>query len=86
LTQQERANKRIHLLEEVDNYIKETILYCDDEQELIALGSVLQILSKNILTSVMNKTEWKDVIIKYIKDVEKESDLESINKKYRNNY
>lgn len=83
LTYEERARKRISLVEEVDEYIRETILYCDDEEELIALGSVLQILSKNILTTVMNKDDWKQVIVKYVKDVEQEKDLGSIRRQYK---
>lgn len=83
LTYEERARKRISLVEEVDEYIRETILYCDDEEELIALGSVLQILSKNILTTVMNKDDWKQIIVKYVKDVEQEKDLGSIRRQYK---
>lgn len=67
----------------MDEYVRETILYCDDEEELIALGSVLQILSKNILTSVMNKKDWRQVIDKYVKDVEQETDLGSVRRQYR---
>ncbi len=74
------------LMEDVDSYIKETILYCDDEEELIALGSVLQIISKNILTSVMDKREWKDAIGAFINDVEKEKDFGSIRKQYKDYY
>ncbi len=70
-------------MEDVDSYIKETIQYCDDEEELIALGSVLQIISKNILTSVMDKKEWKSAIGSFIDDVEKEKDFGSIRKQYK---
>jgi hypothetical protein len=83
LTYEERARKRISLVEEVDEYIRETILYCDDEEELIALGSVLQILSKNILTTVMDKKDWKHVIVKYVRDVEQETDLGSVRRQYK---
>ena len=71
------------LMEDVDSFIQETIQYCDDEEELIALGSVLQIISKNILTSVMDKTEWKDAIGAFIENVEKEKDFGSIRKQYK---
>ena len=83
LTYEEKLRKRLSLVEEVDEYVRETILYCDDEEELIALGSVLQILSKNILTSVMNKKDWRQVIDKYVKDVEQETDLGSVRRQYR---
>lgn len=83
LTHEERLRKRLSLVEEVDEYVRETILYCDDEEELIALGSVLQILSKNILTTVMNKKDWRQVIDKYVKDVERETDLGSVRRQYK---
>ena len=71
------------LMQDVDAYIKETILYCDDEEEIIALGSVLQILSKDILTTVMDKKDWKSAIGSFINDVEKETDFGSIRKQYK---
>ena len=71
------------LMEDVDEYIRETIQYCDDEEELIALGSVLQIISKNILTTVMDRTEWKQAISAFLSDVEQERDMGSIHKKYK---
>jgi hypothetical protein len=83
LTFSERQQKRMSLMQDVDDYIKETIQYCDDEEELIALGSVLQIISKNILTSVMDRTEWRQAISAYISDVEKEKDFGSIRQKYK---
>ncbi len=86
LTFSERQQKRMSLMEDVDSYIKETIQYCDDEEELIALGSVLQIISKNILTSIMDKREWKDAIGAFIDDVEKEKDFGSIRKQYKDYY
>lgn len=80
---QERQQKRMALMEDVSDYIKETILYCDDEEEMIALGSVLQILSKDILTAVMPKDDWKNAITTFATDVEKETDYASIRKQYR---
>lgn len=83
LTFSERQQKRMSLMQDVDDYIKETIQYCDDEEELIALGSVLQIISKNILTTVMDRTEWRQAISAYISDVEKEKDFGSVRKQYK---
>ena len=83
LTFSERQQKRMSLMEDVDDYIRETIQYCDDEEELIALGSVLQIISKNILTTVMDKGEWRQAISTFLKDVEQERDIGSIHKKYK---
>ena len=80
---QERQQKRMALMEDVSDYIKETILYCDDEEEMIALGSVLQILSKDILTAVMPRDDWKNAITTFATDVEKETDYASIRKQYR---
>lgn len=80
---QERQRKRMDLMEDVSDYIKESILYCDDEEELIALGSVLQILSKDILTTVMPKNDWRQAITTYASDVEKEKDAGSVYKQYR---
>lgn len=71
------------LMGDVSDYIKETILYCDDEEELIALGSVLQILSKDILTTVMPRNDWKHAITTFATDVEQETDYASIRKQYR---
>jgi hypothetical protein len=80
---QERKQKRMALMSDVSDYIKETILYCDDEEEMIALGSVLQILSKDILTTVMARNDWKNAITDFASDVEKETDYASIRKQYR---
>lgn len=77
LTRKERDQKRVSLMEDVDEYIKEIIMYCDDDEDLIALGSLLQIHSKNVLTTVMDKGDWKYVIDKFTKDVEKQPDIPS---------
>jgi hypothetical protein len=72
LTSRERQQKRVSLMEDVDDYIKEIVMYCDDEEDLIALGSLLQVLSKNVLTSVMDKGDWRHIIDKFARDVEKQ--------------
>lgn len=77
LTSRERQQKRVSLMEDVDDYIKEIVMYCDDEEDLIALGSLLQVLSKNVLTSVMDKGDWRHIINKFAKDVEHQQDSES---------
>lgn len=69
-------------MQDLDSYIKETILYCDDEEELIAVGAVLQIMSKNILTTVIDKSEWKSAIFNFAENVEDEIDFGSLRKKY----
>ena len=77
LTGRERQEKRVSLMEDVDDYIKEIVMYCDDEEDLIALGSLLQVLSKNILTTVMDKGDWRHIIGKFLRDVEKQQDVRS---------
>ena len=77
LTTRERKEKRVSLMEDVDEYIQEIVMYCDDEEDLIALGSLLQVLSKNVLTSVMDKGDWRHVIDKFTKDVEKHQNAAS---------
>jgi len=77
LTGRERKEKRVSLMEDVDEYIQEIVMYCDDEEDLIALGSLLQVISKNILTTVMDKGDWRHVINKFAKDVEQQQDVRS---------
>jgi hypothetical protein len=77
LTGRERKQKRVSLIEDVDTYVQEIVMYCDDEEDLIALGSLLQVLSKNILTTVMDKGDWRHVINKFTKDVEQQQDVRS---------
>ena len=77
LTTKERKEKRVSLMEDVDEYIQEIVMYCDDEEDLIALGSLLQVLSKNVLTSVMDKGDWRHVIDKFTRDVEKHQNAAS---------
>lgn len=77
LTSGERKQKRVSLMEDVDEYVQEIVMYCDDEEDLIALGSLLQVISKNILTTVMDKGDWRHVINKFAKDVENQQDVRS---------
>jgi hypothetical protein len=74
------------MVEEVDDFIKETILYCDSEEDLIALGSMLQIQSKNILTTCMNKRDWKAVIQKFAADVERDDNTKTASENYRGHF
>ena len=86
LTYAERMEHRYSMMEELDEYLKEMVLYCDDEEDLIAMGSMLQIHSKNILTSCMNKKDWKHIIQNFAADVEKERDHGSMLRKYRGKF
>jgi len=75
LTPKEVLEKRFGMLHDVDDYISEMIQYCDDKQDLIALGSVLLVMSKNILTSVVDKESWADSVNQYTIDVMDEPDV-----------
>lgn len=81
-SEKEKVQNRCYMLEDIDDYVKEIIQNCDDESDLIALGSLLQIHSKNILTACMDKKDWKHIIKKFADDVEKERDHGSLLKKY----
>lgn len=74
LTSKEILENRFCMVHEIDDYIQETIQLCDSQEDLIALGSVLQVMSKNILTSVLNKREWAESITQYTLDVVDEPD------------
>lgn len=86
LTESQRIQNRYYMLEDIDDYLKEIVQHCDDEADLIALGSLLQIHSKNILTACMDKKDWRHIIKKFLDDVEKEIDRGSILKKYHGKY
>jgi hypothetical protein len=75
LTSKEILENRFCMIHEIDDYIQETIQLCDSPEDLIALGSVLQVMSKNILTSVLQKREWAESITQYTLDVIEEPDV-----------
>jgi hypothetical protein len=77
LSKTEVLQKRFHMLHDIDDYVTEMIQYCDDEQDLIALGSVLIVMSKNILTSVVGKKAWAESIKQYTVDVIDEPEVKS---------
>jgi hypothetical protein len=57
------------MINEIDDYICETIQYCDDPEDLIAIGSLLQVMSKNILTTAMaDKRKWAESVTQYALD------------------
>lgn len=59
-------------MEAVVDFLDEVILTCEDEDELIGLGALLQIRSKTILTTVMDRNDWQRIIKDYIDDSMKE--------------
>jgi hypothetical protein len=69
LTVSEKREKLHVMIEEIDDFICESIQYCDDPQDLIAIGSMLQVISKNILTSALgDKQKWAVSITQYALD------------------
>jgi hypothetical protein len=69
LTVSEKTEKIHVMIEEIDDFICESIQYCDDPQDLIAIGSFLQVISKNILTSALgDKQKWAASITQYALD------------------
>lgn len=69
LSDKEKLSRRYYMMQEIDSYISEYIQYCDDEQDMIALGSVLQILSKNILSTIIDSDQWAKSVYTYVDDV-----------------
>lgn len=74
LTPAEKAASRLDLMREVDEFVNECIMYCDDRQDMIALGCVLQIISKNILTGATDKKIWSNSVKDYIQEIMDEPD------------
>lgn len=74
LTQKERAARRVVRVEDVNDFLVEMIQYCDDEEDIIAIGALLQVVSKNMLTSVMNSKDWKYIISRYLSDVDNQQE------------
>jgi flagellar biosynthesis/type III secretory pathway ATPase len=58
----------MEIIEQIDEFLKEMILYCEDEEDLISMGALLQIQSKYILTAVMQREDWSKIINEYVKD------------------
>jgi hypothetical protein len=67
--------------EEIDEFVCETIQYCDDPKDLIAIGSLLQVISKNILVAAMeDKRKWAESVTQYTLDV-LEDDVNDLRRK-----
>jgi len=76
MTPSEKQENRLAMMEEMDDYISECLMYCDDESDVIALGAVLQIISKNIIAAATDKECWKNSVTRYVRDVMNEPDIE----------
>jgi hypothetical protein len=75
---QQRLLNRMKMLQGVQEYIGEAILNCEDEEDLKSLGALLQVQSKNILTSTLSKAEWKYAISQYVIDTLREPSVPTI--------
>lgn len=74
-SKQEAEDDRQLLMEGVDEFVNEMVMWCDDEEDLLALGSILFVSAKNVMTTAMNLDAWKRAAIEYIKSVGTENDL-----------
>jgi hypothetical protein len=81
LTVSEKRQKLHVMIEEIDEFVCETIQYCDDPKDLIAIGSLLQVISKNILIAAMeDKHKWAESVTQYTLDV-LEDDVNDLRRK-----
>lgn len=74
-TQQEAADDRQLLMEGVDEFVNEMVMWCDDKDDLLALGSILLVSAKNVMTTAMDLDDWKKSVTEYIKRVGTDNDL-----------
>jgi len=74
-TQQEAADDRQLLMEGVDEFVNEMVMWCDDKEDLLALGSILLVSAKNVMTTAMDLDNWKKTVTEYIKRVGTDNDL-----------
>jgi hypothetical protein len=83
-TIRDRLINRLWMLRSVQEYLGEMILHCEDEEDLKCLGALLQVQSKNILTSTLSKAEWKYAISQYVIDTLKEPNQPSVSEILKN--
>jgi hypothetical protein len=58
--------KRHERLEELSNYIDNSIMMCDNEADLIKLASLMMVYSKTILISILRSDEhWRKAFIRF---------------------
>ena len=74
-SQQEAADDRQLLMEGVDEFVSEMVMWCDDKEDLLALGSILLVSAKNVMTTAMDLNNWKKTVTEYIKRVGTDNDL-----------
>ena len=74
-SQQEAADDRQLLMEAVDEFVNEMVMWCDDKEDLLSLGSILLVSAKNVMTTAMDLNNWKKTVTEYIKRVGTDNDL-----------
>jgi hypothetical protein len=74
-SQKEAADDRQLLMEGVDEFVSEMVMWCDDKEDLLALGSILLVSAKNVMTTAMDLDNWKKTVTEYIKRVGTDNDL-----------
>lgn len=75
LSKSEKQELRSELMNEVDQFVAEMILWCDDKEDLLALGSILLVSAKNVMTTAMDLDDWKKATTEYIRRVGTDNDL-----------
>lgn len=75
LSESEKQELRSELMNEVDQFVAEMILWCDDKEDLLALGSILLVSAKNVMTTAMDLDDWKKATTEYIRRVGTDNDL-----------
>lgn len=63
------------IMESVDEFVTEMIMWCDNEEDLLALGSILLVSAKNVMTTAMDLDKWKKSVTEYVRRVGTENDL-----------
>lgn len=63
------------IMESVDEFVAEMVMWCDDKEDLLALGSILLVSAKNVMTTAMDLDNWKKTVTEYIRRVGTENDL-----------
>lgn len=74
-SKQEASDDRQLLMEGVDEFVNEMVMWCDDKEDLLALGSILLVSAKNVMTTAMDLDNWKKTVTEYIKRVGTDNDL-----------
>lgn len=66
LTEEEERQKRKEIMSDVDLFVSEMVQWCDSTEDLLSLGSILLVTSKNVMTAAMDLDAWKIATMKYI--------------------